>query len=159
MTGAVTPRVRSRYYCPECLTSADHSPPEAGEAACSKCGKRYSFDLASLGEGPVEACAYCGNRALFLQKDFDQRLGCALMGTSLALALAAGWKYGWIWFTPVLLATVLVDWIVAARIRPVTICYQCDAEYRDVPVHPRHRGYDPHVAERYAAEKTLRRLR
>ena len=53
----------------------------------------------------------------------------------------------------------LVDWIVAARIRPVTICYRCDAEYRDLPVHPRHKGYDPHVAERYAEEKTVRRMR
>ena len=46
-----------------------------------------------------------------------------------------------------------------ARIRPVTICYRCDAEYRDVPVNPHHKGYDPHVAERYAERKTLRRMR
>jgi DNA-directed RNA polymerase subunit RPC12/RpoP len=151
--------MRSRYYCPDCLTAAEHAPPEAGESACAKCGRRYSFDLAAMGQGPIEACAYCGNRAFFLQKDFDQRLGCALMGISLAIALAVGWRFGWIWFTPVLLSTVLVDWIVAARIRPVTICYRCDAEYRDVPPDPRHRAYDPHVAERYAGEKTLRRMR
>jgi hypothetical protein len=81
------------------------------------------------------------------------------MAGSLAIALFVGWRFGWIWFTPVLLATVLVDWALAARIRAVTICYQCDAEYRDVPANPRHRGYDPHVAERYAESKTLRRMR
>jgi hypothetical protein len=81
------------------------------------------------------------------------------MAASLGVALLVGWRVGWIWFTPVLLATVLIDWVVAARIRPVTICYRCDAEYRDVPVHPRHQGYDPHVAERYAEKKTLRRMR
>ena len=47
----------------------------------------------------------------------------------------------------------------AARVRPVTICYRCDAEYRDAMTNPRHRGYDPHVAERYAQKKTVRRMR
>ena len=152
--------MRARYYCPTCLTHSDHSPPEAGSRECVKCGRAYSVLLPeSAGSTPIERCAFCGNRAFFLQKDFDQRLGCLFILVSLALALIVGWKLGWIWFTPVLLATVLVDWIVAARIRPVTICYRCDAEYRDVPLHPRHRGYDPHVAERYAARKTLRRMR
>ena len=74
-------------------------------------------------------------------------------------AFFVGWKLGWIWFTPVLVVTVLVDWIVALRVRPVTICYRCDAEYRSVPTNSRHRGWDPHVAERFAAKKTLRRMR
>jgi hypothetical protein len=112
-----------------------------------------------LGPSGLERCAFCGNRAFFLQKDFDQRLGCLLMGISLAIALYVGWRFGWIYFTPALLASVVVDWIVAARIRPVTICYRCDAEYRDLPVNPRHKGWDPHVGERYAAKKTLRRMR
>ena len=152
--------MRARYYCPDCLTGRDLGGDEAGELACAKCGKAFPVNLAgAVGPNGVERCAFCGNRAFFLQKDFDQRLGCAIMALSLAVALFVGWRFGWIWFTPVLLATVLVDWIVAARIRPVTICYRCDAEYRDVAVNPRHRGYDPHVAERYAAKKTVRRMR
>jgi len=153
--------VRARRYCPDCFTARDFDGDEApGEAACAKCGKRFALDPpVAVGANGLERCAFCGNRAFFLQKDFDQRLGCAIMALSLAVALFVGWRFGWIWFTPVLLATVVVDWIVAARIRPVTICYRCDAEYRDVAVNPRHRGYDPHVAERYAAKKTVRRMR
>jgi DNA-directed RNA polymerase subunit RPC12/RpoP len=141
------------------LTAKDHAASDSGDFRCEKCGESYSarFEVASA--GPIERCAFCGNRAFFQQKDFDQRVGCLLLAVSLGLALGVGWKFGWIWFTPVLLATVVVDWIVARRIRPVTICYRCDAEYRDLPLNPRHRGYDPHVAERYAATKTLRRMR
>ena len=80
------------------------------------------------------------------------------MAASLAVAIAVGWKFGWIYFTPVLLATVLIDWVLSVRIRPVTICYRCDAEYRNVAENPRHRPYDPHVAERYAEVKTVRRM-
>lgn len=152
--------MRARHYCPDCLTLREHSEDASGQFACAKCGRSYEARVSgSLGPEGIERCAFCGNRAFFLQKDFDQRLGCLFMALSLALALFVGWKFGWIWFTPVLLATVLVDWIVAARVRTVTICYRCDAEYRDVALHPRHRGYDPHVAERYAEKKTVRRMR
>ncbi len=152
--------MRARHYCPDCLTPRDHGEKDAGAFACEKCGRAYEAGWrdALTPEG-IETCVFCGNRTFFLQKDFDQRLGCLIMAASLGVALLVGWRAGWIWFTPVLLATVLIDWIVAAKIRPVTICYRCDAEYRDLPIHPRHKGYDPHVAERYAEKKTLRRMR
>ena len=142
------------------MTAREFAGTEAGELACAKCASPFAvgFDGVLGGDG-VECCAFCGNRAFFLQKDFDQRLGCLFMGISLALALFVGWKAGWIWFTPVLLATVVVDWIVAARIKPVTICYRCDAEYREMTINPNHKGYDPHIAERYAEKKTVRRMR
>lgn len=152
--------MKSRYYCPDCLTARVYAGAEAGEQTCEKCARPYAARFEGvLGPRGVERCAFCGNRAFFLQKDFDQRLGCFLMAVSLALALYIGWRFGWIWFTPALLASVLVDWIVATRIGAVTICYRCDAEYREVPLNPRHRAYDPHIAERYAEKKTVRRMR
>jgi len=152
--------MRARYYCPDCLTVREHAESDAGSFACAKCGRPYAVNLpgAAAASG-VERCGFCDNSVFFLQKDFDQRLGCLIMATSLAAALVVGWKVGWIWFTPVLLVSVVVDWIVATRIRPVTICYRCDAEYRDGPVNPNHKGYDPHIAERYAERKTVRRMR
>ena len=152
--------MRARHYCADCLTEREHAGGGSGGFTCATCGKAYtvSFDGA-VGADGLERCAFCGNRAFFLQKDFDQRLGCLIMAVSLGIAFFVGWKAGWIWFTPVLLVSVVVDWIVAARIRPVTICYRCDAEYRDVAVNPQHKGYDPHVAERYAETKTVRRMR
>ena len=152
--------MRATHYCPECLTLREFSGTETGEFACSKCAKPFSATFEGvIGKDGVERCAFCGNRAFFLQKDFDQRLGCLFMGISLAFALFVGWKAGWIWFTPALLASVVVDWIVAARIKPVTICYRCDAEYRETPLNPGHKGYDPHIAERFAETKTVRRMR
>ena len=152
--------MQARRYCPDCLTASEFAGAESGEFACAKCGRTYSVSFeGSVGPEGVERCAFCGTRAFFLQKDFDQRLGCAFMALSLAAALFVGWKFGWIWFTPALLASVVVDWIVATRVRPVTICYRCDAEYRGLPSNPRHRGYDPHVAERDAEVKTVRRMR
>ena len=152
--------MRLRYICPDCMKARDFTEGEGGDFRCEKCGREYTAQtlVSSPGRG-LERCAFCGNRGFFVQKDFDQRVGCLAMAASLALAVFAGWRFGWIWFTPVLLATVFIDWVVAARVGTVTICYRCNAEYRDVERNPRHRAYDPHVAERYAEVKTLRRMR
>src|SRR4030095_3278929 len=114
--------MRARYYCDDCLTARDfESPfPEPVELDCAKCGKRYQADFSAVADTMGELqCAFCGNRAFFLQKDFDQRLGCLIMAASLAGALFVGWRFGWIYFTPVLLATVVVDLIVATRVLAV----------------------------------------
>ena len=152
--------MRIRRYCPSCFRRVELESAAASSGTCAKCAGGWSFEPtpAELGSNVVDRCGFCGNRAFFVQRDFDQRVGCAIMAASLGLALAIGWKYGWIYFTPVLLATVLVDWVLAWRIGPVTICYRCDAEYRDVAANARHKPYDPHIAERYAAVKTIRRM-
>ena len=152
--------MRTRLYCPDCLVRVELDGAAPSGGACTRCARPWSYapDDASRRGGPIERCGACGRRAFFVQRDFDQRIGCAIMALSIAAALAAGWKLGWIWFTPVLLATVLIDWALSITIKPVTICYACDAEYREVPLNPRHRPYDPHVAERYAEKKTLRRM-
>ena len=152
--------MRVRRYCPSCLRRTELDDAKPSDGSCESCGTAWRFDPTAEEQtaNRVDRCGFCGNRAFFVQRDFDQRIGCAVMAGSLALALAVGWKFGWIYFTPVLLATVLIDWILAFRIGPVTICYRCDAEYRDAAANPRHKPYDPHIAERYAEIKTLRRM-
>jgi hypothetical protein len=152
--------VRVRGSCGNCVRGIAVPDPEAaGAGACELCGRAWSYAPVSGGGGnAVTRCGFCGGRAFFVQRDFDQRLGCLIMAGSIAAAVFVGWRFGWIYFTPVLLATVLVDWIVALRVRPVTICYRCDAEYRDVSPNSRHRAYDPHIAERFAKVKTLGRM-
>jgi hypothetical protein len=134
----------------------DGNAPASGE--CARCAEPWAYRAPGGAAAPVERCGFCGNRAFFVQRDFDQRIGCVIMALSVGAALFTGAKFGWIWFTPVLLATVLIDWALALVIKPVTICYRCDAEYREVPLNPRHRPYDPHVGERYAETKTVRRM-
>jgi hypothetical protein len=149
-----------RVHCPRCLRAADIRGDRASEGTCARCGEPWTFRAGSAdGHAEiVERCGVCGNRAFFIQRDFDQRIGCLIMLLSIATAIFIGWKYGWIWFTPVLLATVLIDWALAITVKPVTICYRCDAEYRQCALNSRHRAYDPHIAERYAEKKTVRRM-
>ena len=134
----------------------------AGEVRCSPPSEHasisFSHSPALIEGGRVDLCSRCGTTAFYVQKDFDQRLGCAILGAGAALALGVSWRFGGIWFVPVLLVFAAVDLVLARRIKPVVICYQCDTEYRDVPDASSVRAYDPHVAERFAETKTVRRM-
>lgn len=106
----------------------------------------------------MDVCSRCSSSALFTQKDFDQRLGCAILALGAILALFAAWKFGGVWLVPVLLAFAALDFVLARRVPPVVICYRCDTEYRDVPDAGAYRPYDPHIAERDAEVKTVRAM-
>ena len=106
----------------------------------------------------VDQCSRCKSTAFYVQKDFDQRLGCAILALGAALALLAAWRFGGIWLVPVLLAFAAIDFVLARRVPPVVICYRCDTEYRDVPEPRSYRPYDPHVAERDARVRTVRAM-
>jgi hypothetical protein len=151
--------MRISAYCAECLARVPLPVPE-GEAACPNGHGAVAFthSAAVAGGSRVDRCSRCGATAFFAQKDFDQRLGCALLALGAGLALALARLFGGIWFVPALLAFTGLDLLIARRVGSVVICYRCDTEYRDVPDAASYKPYDPHVAERYAEAKTLRRL-
>ena len=146
-------------YCETCLARVALPVPE-GEAGCPKGHGAipYTHSEAVRSGARVDRCSRCGSASFFAQKDFDQRLGCALLALGAALALVAARVFGGLWFVPVLLAFTALDVLLARRVAAVVICYRCDTEYRGVPEAASYKAYDPHVAERYAEAKTLRRM-
>jgi hypothetical protein len=155
--------MRIAVYCATCLEKVALPPPtesREGSVTCSKghepIAYRHSDSVAAGAR--VDRCSRCETTAVFSQKDFDQRVGCALLAVGAAAALGISRLVGGIWFVPVLLAFAALDFVLARRVGSVVICYRCDSEYRDVPGASSYRPYDPHVAERYAEVKTVRRL-
>lgn len=155
--------VRVFVYCSECLARIELPPPQETTSGSVSCPSKHSSISFSHSEAVksgshVDACSRCSSTALFAQKDFDQRLGCAILAAGAAVALGVSWRFGGIWFVPVLLAVAAVDLVLARRVAPVVICYRCDTEYRGVADAAGARPYDPHVAERFAEVKTVRRM-
>ena len=140
-------------------------PPSERAAGEVRCASSSEHELISFSHSPsvisgsrVDVCSLCGTTAFFVQKDFDQRLGCAILAAGAALALGVSWRFGGIWFVPVLLAVAAADLVLSRRVKPVVICYRCDTEYREAKDATSVRVYDPHVAERFAETKTVRRM-
>jgi hypothetical protein len=155
--------VRVSVYCSECLARIELSPPSETPSGSVSCPSKHSSiafshsDAVRSGER-VDVCSRCSSSALFSQKDFDQRLGCAILAAGATAALVVSWRFGGIWFVPVLLAVAAADFVLVRRVAPVVICYRCDTEYRGVAESSGARPYDPHIAERFAEVKTVRRM-
>jgi len=156
-------RVRVSVYCSECLARIELPRPQETISGSVSCPSKHSSISFSHSEtikagSRVDVCSRCSSTALFTQKDFDQRLGCAILAAGAAVALGVSWRFGGIWFVPVLLLVAAADLVLARRVAAVVICYQCDTEYRGVADVAATRSYDPHVAERFADVKTVRRM-
>lgn len=93
----------------------------------------------------VTRCAACGGEELYVQKDFNQKAGLAIVVLGALLAP----------FTPYyasLFAAAAVDAVLFAVLPEITVCYRCHAHYRGFLRNPRHEKYDLHRAEQYDAK-------
>jgi hypothetical protein len=137
--------------------------PDRAEIAfpCSRCGSEAVSGLDGRGRcrschtetplalppglretGVVESCPACGSSLLYVQRDFNQKAGLAVVGVGAALAP----------FTPYyssLMVAALADALLYALLPEITVCYRCHAHFRGFARNSRHRSFDLHVAEQY----------
>jgi hypothetical protein len=109
--------------CAKCGARLEGAPPNAdhcGEPLFPYATERF------LKEGKLNQCPHCGAAHLYRQKDFNRRLGIALVVVGVLLAW---WTYG----ISLLLVTV-IDWWLYRRVGDVGCCYQCTTQFRGPPV-------------------------
>ena len=135
------------FLCPACRRR-DERPLWDGPTRheCRHCGAHIELDRGA-GEapaGPIGTCGFCGGRWLYLQRDFNQKIGCAIVLAGIATSYHT---YGLS-----LVAAALIDFALYRWLPAVTVCYACQAHYRGVAIHPDHRPYDLQVGETTARE-------
>ena len=90
----------------------------------------------------MDVCPACGGTQLYVQRDFNQKAGLAVVIVGAALAP----------FTPYyasLFAAALIDAALYAVLPEITICYRCQAHFRGFARNPAHQAFDLHIAEQY----------
>ncbi len=137
-----------QYRCPACRTvSTVPGWVECGADAleCGACGRRLPIagraELAA--ERILRRCPVCGGGEFYRQRDFNRRLGVALVVLGVLLA----------WPTRgVSLAVVVVLDLALYRFLPeITICYRCDAIFRGLARNPAHGGFELATHDKYRA--------
>jgi hypothetical protein len=91
----------------------------------------------------VESCPACGNGLLYVQRDFNQKVGLGVVIVGAALAP----------FTPFyasLFVAAAIDAGLYALLPDVTVCYRCHAHMRGFARNPAHHAFDLHLAEQYS---------
>jgi hypothetical protein len=118
-----------------------------GRGRCPRCAAETALALSpqTAQSRIVERCAACGGEQLYLQRDFNQKAGLAIVVAGALLAP----------FTPYyasLFAAALLDAVLYAVVPEITVCYRCHAHYRGFARNPRHAAFDLHLAEQYEAK-------
>lgn len=144
------------YQCPNCDAVGEASPIESlPSVTCGHCAMKRNLHPGATEDGELRSCAWCATDDLYIQKDFPQGLGLAIVVTGFAISTVF-----WYYEMPlpayfVLLASALLDMALYYRVPDVTICYRCLGQYRGVGSNPsgRFKPFDLAVGERYRQER------
>jgi hypothetical protein len=130
------------FRCPQC--GGEATAGLDGRGRCAACGGDATLSVPVSLAGPrvVDRCAACDGEQLYVQRDFNQKAGLAIVVAGALLAP----------FTPYyasLFAAALIDAALYTILPEITICYRCHAHYRGFARNPRHAAFDLHLAEQY----------
>jgi hypothetical protein len=131
------------FACPSCGREAQAALD--GQGRCRHCGAtpRVEVPAALRATRVVESCPACGNGLLYVQRDFNQKVGLAVVVLGAALAPFTR-------FYSSLFVAAAVDAALYAVLPDVTVCYRCHAHLRGFARNPQHHAFDLHLAEQYA---------
>ncbi|MGQ0612426.1 MAG: hypothetical protein ACT4PV_01565 [Planctomycetaceae bacterium] len=110
------------FGCPGCGKGMEGA---AGAAArCLRCGAEAHL-APDPAPDPLVSCLACGGE-LYKHRDFNQKLGLALvaLGAGLWIALGSFWP---------MVAAAAVDLLLFLTLPDVAICYRCQAHHRAFP--------------------------
>jgi hypothetical protein len=149
-------RLELTYECPQCkatgITALAESP---GEATCRQCGATRALKAGSTDHGKLEFCPWCATTDLYIQKDFPEGLGLAIVTLGFVVSTVYWYYERPIPAFAVLLASALLDMVLYYKVPDVTICYRCLSQIRGQGANPDERlhPFDLAVGERYRQER------
>jgi hypothetical protein len=135
--------------CPGCDASLPFDagdPPSA--IRCGKCqrGTPVRVTPAVQQDQGVDVCPVCEGSDFYIRKDFDPRTGLAfVVAGALISAVFYYFDLDLVAYS-ILGAAVVVDLLIYGRLKLITVCYRCHAEFRgDYPRTAK--GFDLHTAD------------
>ena len=144
------------FECTGCGGVARQSAVEdSSEAVCRGCGASRAVRPESFEAAGLRTCALCATDDLYVQKDFPQGLGLAIVIAGFVVSTVF-----WYYDKPVpalgvLLVSALADMALFYLVPDVTICYRCLSQNRGPGANPggRFKPFDLAVGERYRQER------
>ena len=141
--------MRVTVKCPGCDSSLpfDAASPPA-RIRCGRCRREIPLAVSDSlrSDTAVDRCPVCDGADFYIRKDFDPKTGLAFVVAGALVSAVFYWfdrdaiAYG------ILAAAVLVDLVVYRRLKDITVCYRCHAEFRGT--YPRTAGaFDLHTAD------------
>jgi hypothetical protein len=135
--------------CPKCDAGL---PVEAHDApasiTCGRCGAAIPLAVsdsvrADLG---VDRCPVCSGGDFYIRKDFDPKVGLTVVIVGALISAVFYWFNKDIIAYSILAVAVVIDLLIYRRLKDITVCYRCHAEFRGS--YPRTaNAFDLHTAD------------
>ena len=119
--------------CPKCDAGLPVRASEAPAAIkCGRCGRELALSVspAVRDDRAVDCCAVCGGPDFYLRKDFDPKIGLAVVIIGAAISAVFYWYERDFIAYSILAGAALIDLVVYGRLKDLTVCYRCHSEYR-----------------------------
>ena len=119
--------------CAKCDAGLPVAAADAPPAIkCGRCGAEIPlvFSEAMRADRAVDACPVCRGADFYIRKDFDPKVGLAVVIVGALISASFYWfgrdliAYG------ILACAALIDLVVYGRLKDVTVCYRCHSEFR-----------------------------
>jgi len=91
----------------------------------------------------------CGHSDLYIQKDFNRQLGVLIVGAGVLASTYFFYRRAPLEAMASLVITALIDLVIYALVRTVTVCYSCHAIYRGFERNPEHEPFDLKKLEKF----------
>lgn len=119
--------------CPGCGAKLELGVVQApGGVRCGGCGREMPVHLTAAvrEDREVDACPLCLGRDFYVRKDFDPKVGLAVVIIGALISAAFYWFGLDLVAYSILGGAALIDLIIYSRLGDVTVCYRCHAEFR-----------------------------
>lgn len=135
--------------CPTCDAGLPVDASEAPAAIkCGRCGREIPLEVSQAlrSDTSVDRCPVCAGGDFYIRKDFDPKVGLTVVIIGALISAVFYWfgldliAYG------ILGGAALIDLVVYGRLKDLTVCYRCHAEFRGS--YPRSAAaFDLHTAD------------
>ena len=135
--------------CPKCDAGLPVDARDApGAITCGGCGRDIALSVSdTLRAGrAVDRCPVCDGGDFYLRKDFDPKLGLAVVVTGALISAAFYWFGRDLIAYSILAAATLIDLAIYGRLKDLTVCYRCHTEFSG-PFEHRATAFDLHTAD------------
>jgi len=119
-----------------CLKCDSLLPVNAAEApvviTCGRCGREIPLTWTDgvRSDRSVDRCPVCGGADFYIRKDFNPKLGLTVVVLGAAVSAVFYWLGRDLTAYGILAGAVLIDLVVYGRLKDLTVCYRCHAEFR-----------------------------
>lgn len=135
--------------CPGCNASLPFAAADAPtRIRCGRCSREIALAVSEVvkSDTAVDRCPVCEGADFYVRRDFDPKTGLAFVITGAVISAIFYWFNQDLIAYSILAGAVVVDLLIYRRLKDVTVCYRCHAEFRGK--YPRTAGaFDLHTAD------------